>query len=112
MAEASENSGNRQLLLLKLTDGHSEITAIEYTHVPSFPDYISLGPRDTLNDHRRSLAARVNAPSPSQTDGVKPLHTTAPSQTVQLQKTNGVKPLHTTEGKPEKATASKRPKVS
>ncbi|KAG6431572.1 hypothetical protein SASPL_109651 [Salvia splendens] len=57
MAEASENSGNRRLLLLKLTDG-------QYSHVPSFPDDISLGTRDSLNDHRRSLAARVNAPSP------------------------------------------------
>ncbi|KAL1547935.1 hypothetical protein AAHA92_16236 [Salvia divinorum] len=43
MAEASENSGNQQLLLLKLTDGHSEITAIEYSRVPSFPDNISPG---------------------------------------------------------------------
>ena len=40
---ASENSNNRRLLLLKLTDGHNEITAIEYSHVPSFPDDISPG---------------------------------------------------------------------
>lgn len=43
MAEASENSGHRRLLQLKLTDGHSEINAIEYSHVPSLPDDISPG---------------------------------------------------------------------
>lgn len=43
MAEASENSGNRRLLQLKLTDGHSEINAIEYSPVPSLPDDISPG---------------------------------------------------------------------
>lgn len=43
MAEASEHSGNRRLLRLKLTDGHSEITAVEYSHVPSIPDDISPG---------------------------------------------------------------------
>lgn len=42
-ADASENSSNQRLLRLKLTDGHSEITAVEYSHVPSIPDDISPG---------------------------------------------------------------------
>lgn len=41
--DAVGNSGNRRLLRLKLTDGHSEITAIEYPHVPSISDDVSPG---------------------------------------------------------------------
>ncbi|KAG6428487.1 hypothetical protein SASPL_112739 [Salvia splendens] len=55
MAEASENSGNRWLLPLKLTDGHSEITAMEYQTVQ---------------------LQKNNATTDGLTDGVKPLHTT------------------------------------
>lgn len=35
--EFSGNSGSRRLLKLTLTDGQSEITALEYSHIPSFP---------------------------------------------------------------------------
>lgn len=40
MAESSGSSNNRRLLRLKLTDGHSDITAIEYSHIPTIPDDI------------------------------------------------------------------------
>lgn len=43
MAENSESSNSRRLLRLKLTDGHSEITAIEYSHIPSIPDDVVPG---------------------------------------------------------------------
>ncbi|GFQ05556.1 tudor domain-containing protein 3 [Phtheirospermum japonicum] len=43
IADASGNSGNRRLLQLKLTDGHSEITAVERLHIPSIPDDVSPG---------------------------------------------------------------------
>lgn len=35
IADSSGNSSSGRLLRLKLTDGHSEITAIEYSHIPS-----------------------------------------------------------------------------
>lgn len=41
--DISRNSGGRRLLRLCLTDGHSEITAIEYSHVPSIPDNVVPG---------------------------------------------------------------------
>lgn len=43
MADSSGNSNKRRLLRLKLTDGHSEITAVEYSHIPSIPDDIVPG---------------------------------------------------------------------
>ena len=39
----SGNSGGRRLLRLCLTDGHSEITAIEYSHIPFIPDSVVPG---------------------------------------------------------------------
>lgn len=41
--EFLRNSGGRRLLRLCLTDGHSEITAVEYSHVPSIPDNVVPG---------------------------------------------------------------------
>lgn len=41
--EGFSNSSNRRLLKLRLTDGHNEITAIEYSHVPSIPNDIVPG---------------------------------------------------------------------
>lgn len=43
MAESSGSSNNRRLLRLKLTDGQSEITAIEYSHIASIPDDVVPG---------------------------------------------------------------------
>lgn len=43
IAESGGSTHNRRLLRLKLTDGKSEITAIEYTHIPSIPDDIVPG---------------------------------------------------------------------
>ncbi|OIV98224.1 hypothetical protein TanjilG_18763 [Lupinus angustifolius] len=34
------NSGGHRLLRLCLTDGHSEITAVEYSHIPFIPDIV------------------------------------------------------------------------
>ncbi|PIN24340.1 hypothetical protein CDL12_02936 [Handroanthus impetiginosus] len=48
--DASGNSGNRRLLRLKLTDGHSEITAIEYSHVPSIPEDVIPGTKVRLQN--------------------------------------------------------------
>ncbi|XP_048133289.1 tudor domain-containing protein 3 [Rhodamnia argentea] len=36
--EVSKSSGGNRMLRLTLTDGHSEMTAIEYAHIPSLPD--------------------------------------------------------------------------
>lgn len=36
-------SNDRRLLRFGLTDGHTEITAIEYSHIPSIPDDIPPG---------------------------------------------------------------------
>lgn len=41
--EFLRNSGSRRVLRLGLTDGHSEITAVEYSHVPSIPDNVVPG---------------------------------------------------------------------
>lgn len=41
--ESSGNSSSDRLLRLNLTDGHAEITAIEYVHVPSIPNDIVPG---------------------------------------------------------------------
>ncbi|KAL7097015.1 hypothetical protein ACP275_10G116300 [Erythranthe tilingii] len=43
VADAAGNSGNRRLLRLKLTDGYSEITAVEYSNVPSITEDVSPG---------------------------------------------------------------------
>ncbi|GER37060.1 hypothetical protein STAS_13450, partial [Striga asiatica] len=48
VADASGNSGGRRLLKLKLTDGHSEISSVESSHVPSIPDDISPGTKVRL----------------------------------------------------------------
>ncbi|KAL3839855.1 hypothetical protein ACJIZ3_024446 [Penstemon smallii] len=50
IVDASGNSGNRRLLRLKLTDGHSEITAVEYSHVPSIPDDVIPGTKVRLQN--------------------------------------------------------------
>ncbi|XP_017644450.2 uncharacterized protein LOC108485111 isoform X3 [Gossypium arboreum] len=43
IAEFSGNSSSSRLLRLGLTDGHSEMTAIEYSHVPAIPDNVVPG---------------------------------------------------------------------
>ncbi|KAL6549675.1 hypothetical protein OROHE_008406 [Orobanche hederae] len=50
IADASGNSGNRRLLRLKLTDGHSEITAVERSDMPSIPDDVSPGTKVRLQN--------------------------------------------------------------
>ncbi|CAK9154429.1 unnamed protein product [Ilex paraguariensis] len=50
-AESLGNSNNhRRLLRLKLTDGHSEITAIEYSPIPSIPDNVVPGTKVLLKN--------------------------------------------------------------
>lgn len=39
----SQSSSSRRLLKLGITDGHTEITAIEYVHIPSIPDDVVPG---------------------------------------------------------------------
>lgn len=41
--EVSTSSSGNRMLRLTLTDGHSEMTAIEYTHIPSLPDDVVPG---------------------------------------------------------------------
>ncbi|MCI04665.1 tudor domain-containing protein 3-like, partial [Trifolium medium] len=43
MDNISRNSSGRRLLRLCLTDGHSEITAVEYSHIPFIPDILVPG---------------------------------------------------------------------
>lgn len=42
-ADTSAGSNNRRLLRFSLTDGHSQITAIEYSHIPSIADDVVPG---------------------------------------------------------------------
>ena len=41
--EFSHSSNSKRLLRLGLTDGHAEITAIEFSHIPSIPDDVVPG---------------------------------------------------------------------
>ncbi|XWS17203.1 hypothetical protein CRYUN_Cryun33cG0048300 [Craigia yunnanensis] len=50
IAEFSGNSSSLRLLRLGLTDGHSEITAIEYSHVPAIPDNVVPGNKIRLEN--------------------------------------------------------------
>ncbi|XVF88467.1 hypothetical protein PTKIN_Ptkin19aG0053800 [Pterospermum kingtungense] len=50
IAEFSGNSSSLRLLRLGLTDGHSEITAIEYSHVPAIPDNVVPGTKIRLEN--------------------------------------------------------------
>ncbi|XP_071717163.1 uncharacterized protein [Rutidosis leptorrhynchoides] len=50
---AAENAGGlsgKRLLRLKLTDGHSDITAVEFTHIPSIPDNVVPGTKIRLDN--------------------------------------------------------------
>ncbi|KAH0970420.1 hypothetical protein GBA52_022576 [Prunus armeniaca] len=42
------NSSSRRLLKLGLTDGHSEVAAVEYSHIPSIPDDVVPGTKVRL----------------------------------------------------------------
>lgn len=48
--EFSGNSGSRRLLRLTLTDGQSEITALEYFHIPSIPTDVVPGTKVRLEN--------------------------------------------------------------
>ncbi|XP_076909505.1 uncharacterized protein LOC143566783 [Bidens hawaiensis] len=50
IAESSGGSSSKRLLRLKLTDGHSEVTAIEFTHIPSLPDKVVPGTKIRLEN--------------------------------------------------------------
>nr|GLL27296.1 tudor domain-containing protein 3 [Ipomoea trifida] len=50
MTESSGNTKNRRLLRLKLTDGHSEVTAIEYSYIPTIPDDVIPGTKVRLEN--------------------------------------------------------------
>lgn len=50
IADNSGNSNNGRLLRLTLTDGHSEITAIEYSHIPSISDDVIPGTKVRLEN--------------------------------------------------------------
>ncbi|KHN19849.1 Tudor domain-containing protein 3 [Glycine soja] len=48
--EFLKNSGDRRVLRLCLTDGHYEITAVEYSHIPSIPDNVVPGTKIRLEN--------------------------------------------------------------
>nr|GMC92225.1 tudor domain-containing protein 3 [Ipomoea batatas] len=50
MTESSGNTKNRRLLRLKLTDGHSEVTAIEYSYIPTIADDVIPGTKVRLEN--------------------------------------------------------------
>ncbi|XP_076909347.1 uncharacterized protein LOC143566561 [Bidens hawaiensis] len=50
IAESSGGSSSKRLLRLKLTDGHSEVTAIEFSHIPSLPDNVVPGTKIRLEN--------------------------------------------------------------
>lgn len=39
----ARNSNSRRLLKLGLTDGYSEVAAVEYSHIPAIPDDVVPG---------------------------------------------------------------------
>lgn len=43
VAESSGSSNGKRLLRFKLTDGHSDIIAVEFTYIPSIPDNVVPG---------------------------------------------------------------------
>lgn len=43
IADSSGNSSSRRLLRLNLTDGCTEMTAIEYSPIPAIPDNVVPG---------------------------------------------------------------------
>ncbi|KAE9462768.1 hypothetical protein C3L33_05317, partial [Rhododendron williamsianum] len=49
-ADTSAGSNNRRLLRFSLTDGHSQITAIEYSHIPSIADDVVPGTKVRLGN--------------------------------------------------------------
>ncbi|XP_058184003.1 uncharacterized protein LOC131301634 [Rhododendron vialii] len=49
-ADTSAGSNNRRLLRFFLTDGHSQITAIEYSHIPSIADDVVPGTKVRLGN--------------------------------------------------------------
>lgn len=48
---SSSGSSGKRLLRLKLTDGHSDVVAIEYTHIPSIPDNVVPGTKIRLENN-------------------------------------------------------------
>ncbi|CAH9089446.1 unnamed protein product [Cuscuta epithymum] len=61
-SKVTENSGNaksRRLLRLKLTDGHYEVTAIEYSYIPSIPDDVIPGTKVRLENKTIVLSGIV-----------------------------------------------------
>lgn len=49
MGENSGNSSKKRLLRLKLTDGHSEITTIEYSRISSISDDVVPGTKVSIS---------------------------------------------------------------
>nr|XP_043625068.1 tudor domain-containing protein 3 [Erigeron canadensis] len=47
---AESASGGKRLLRLKLTDGHSDVIAIEFAHIPSIPDNVAPGTKVRLEN--------------------------------------------------------------
>lgn len=50
MDESSGNAGKRRMLRLNLTDGHSQLVAVEYSHVPSLPEDVIPGTKIQLEN--------------------------------------------------------------
>ncbi|KAI3775484.1 hypothetical protein L1987_50061 [Smallanthus sonchifolius] len=50
ISESSGGSNSKRLLRLKLTDGHSDVTAIEFTHIPMLPDNVVPGTKIRLEN--------------------------------------------------------------
>ncbi|XVE98239.1 hypothetical protein REPUB_Repub03eG0088500 [Reevesia pubescens] len=50
IAESSENSSSLRFLRLGLTDGHCEITAIEFSYIPAIPDNVVPGTKIRLEN--------------------------------------------------------------
>ncbi|XP_038700761.1 uncharacterized protein LOC119997670 isoform X2 [Tripterygium wilfordii] len=59
MDDVSMNSSSqRRLLKLSLTDGHSEVTAIEYSHIPSIPKDVVPGTKVRL-EHKAAVHSGI-----------------------------------------------------
>ncbi|KAK1417288.1 hypothetical protein QVD17_26414 [Tagetes erecta] len=50
ISESSGGSNGKRLVRLKLTDGHSDVNAIEFTHIPSLPDNVVPGTKVRLEN--------------------------------------------------------------
>ncbi|KAJ8442361.1 hypothetical protein Cgig2_018617 [Carnegiea gigantea] len=59
MADGGRSSGNRRLLKMVLSDGQSEVSAVEYCYIPSISDNVVPGTKSSLTPWQVRLERKV-----------------------------------------------------